>query len=50
MGSAIVDVRVRGTKGGVLLKVIVNIGFYGEVIALPKVAVNVLLSVKKAQV
>lgn len=35
MGSVIVDVRVRGSGGEVLLKALVNTGFYGGVIASP---------------
>ncbi len=36
MGSTIVEVRVRGSKGEVFLKALIDTGFYGDLITLPK--------------
>ncbi len=36
MGPVIVDVRVRGSKGEVTLRALVDTGFYGDVITVPE--------------
>ena len=36
MGFTVVEVKVRGFKGEVLLKALVDTGFYGDLITLPK--------------
>lgn len=36
MGFVIVDVEVRGPRGGVKLKALVDTGFYGDVITVPE--------------
>ncbi len=40
MGSVIVNVKLRG-KGEVVVKALVNTGFYGDIITRPKIVENV---------
>jgi len=36
MGSVIVDVRIRGSRGEAVVRALVDTGFFGDVITLPK--------------
>ena len=40
MGSVIVNVKLRG-RGEVVVKALVNTGFYGDIITRPKIVENV---------
>jgi len=36
MGSIIVDIRIRGSRGEATVRALVDIGFYGDIITLPR--------------